>query len=60
MSYEEKIVTGRKYRRILNMDPQTWERISFWKKASDIEFSDGRNLQDVMDALEASIASDDE
>lgn len=41
----ERTVTGRFYRVLIDKVNDIWERQSFWKKASDIEFDDGSNLE---------------
>lgn len=45
MAINEVIITGRKYRRLIDVATKLWERISFWTKASDVEFDDGKNAQ---------------
>lgn len=45
----ETIITGRKYRVMKDKLQSLWERISFWTKATDVEFNDGTNLQDKHD-----------
>lgn len=45
MALNENVVTGRKYRHCTDVQAKLWERISFWKKASDVEFDDGRSAQ---------------
>jgi len=41
----ENIVTGRVFRVLSNASQNIWDRISFWKKASDVEFNDGTTLE---------------
>lgn len=51
MALNENVVTGRKYRHCTDVQAKLWERISFWKKASDIEFDDGRSAQTKVGAI---------
>lgn len=67
----EQIITGRKYRRLIDKAAKLWQRISWWTKASDVEFDDGKtaeqkvgningitsDLSDNRDDIAASIAS---
>lgn len=41
----EKIVTGRKFRRLIDKDSKLWQLISWWTKAIDVEFDDGRTAE---------------
>lgn len=41
----EKIVIGRKWRRLIDKDAKLWQRISWWTKSSDVEFNDGRTAE---------------
>ena len=41
----EQIVTGKHYRIMTDLTNSVWSRISFWKKASDVELNSGSNLQ---------------
>ena len=41
----ENIVTGKHYRILTDLTNSVWSRISFWKKASDVELNYGSNLQ---------------
>ncbi len=45
MAINEKIVTGRKFRRLINKEAKLWMRMSWWHKASDCEFDDGRTAE---------------
>lgn len=47
---EETIITGRKYR-IWDAVNSIWKRISYWTKASDVEFEDGMNLEDKVSTI---------
>ena len=51
MAINETIVTGRKFRKLVNEATKQWQRISFWTKASDVEFDDGSNLQQKMGTI---------
>lgn len=41
----EQIVTGRKFRKLIDEASRLWLRISFWTKASDVEFNDGETAE---------------
>lgn len=41
----ENIITGKFYRILTDVTNDVWDRLSFWRKASDIEFDDGTNLE---------------
>lgn len=45
MAINEKIVTGRKFRRLIDKDSKLWQLISWWTKASDVEFDDGKTAE---------------
>ena len=51
MAINEQIVTGRKFRKLIDEANKLWQRISFWTKASDVEFDDGSILQDKLGAI---------
>lgn len=42
----EVIVTGRKKRRLIDKAAKLWQRISYWTKACDVEFDDGKTAQE--------------
>lgn len=46
MAINETIVTGRKFRKLIDETTKQWQRFSFWTKASDVEFDDGKTLED--------------
>lgn len=52
MAINETIATGKKYRVMKDTAQSLWERISFWTKASDVEFDDGTTAQTKTTALE--------
>lgn len=47
----EVIVTGRKHRRLIDKAAKLWQRISYWTKACDVEFDDGRTAQEKIGAI---------
>lgn len=50
MAINETILKNRKYRHCIDNTPgnKKWNRYSFWTHASDVEFNDGKNLQDKL------------
>lgn len=48
MAINETIVTGRKFRYLLNEATKLWQRISFWTKACDVEFDDGKTAEEKL------------
>ena len=48
MTVNETIVTGRYFRKLIDAATRQWQRFSFWTKASDVEFDDGKNAQDKL------------
>lgn len=56
----EQIVTGRKFRKLVNEATKLWQRISFWTKASDVEFDDAKTAEikvGAIDGITDSLAS---
>lgn len=51
MAINEQIITGRKFRKLIDETTKLWQRISFWTKASDIEFDDGRTAEEKLGNL---------
>ena len=47
---DEVKVTGRKYR-LWDAVNEIWKRVSYWTKASDVEFEDGLNGEDEIETL---------
>lgn len=51
MAYRENLVTGQAYRVLVEQDSiseiNTYDRLSFWTDASDVEFRNGSTLEDV-------------
>ncbi len=62
MAINEQIITGRKFRKCLDVANKVWMRISFWTSANDVEFDDGRTLQQklgTIDGITDSLESND-
>lgn len=57
MAVNETIVTGRKFRKCIDAVNKQWQRISFWHKASDCEFDDGKTAENKVGAIDG-ITSD--
>ena len=51
MAVNEIIVTGRKFRKLIDEATKLWQRISFWTKASDVEFDDGSDAETKFGAI---------
>lgn len=58
MAINETISTGNKYRRLKDASTKLWQRLSFWTKASDVEFDNGAtaeaslgNIQGITDSV---------
>lgn len=56
MAVNEVIVTGRKFRKLIDETAKLWQRISFWTMASDVEMSDGTSLENTINALKSTKA----
>ena len=52
MAVNEKIITGKKYRVLADKATKLWNRYSFWNKASDTEFDDGKDAQTKLGAID--------
>ena len=52
MEINETIVTGRKFRKCIDEANKLWQRISFWHKASDCEFDDGKTAEEKVGAID--------
>ena len=48
MAIKETIVTGRKFRKCIDEINRIWQRISFWTKACDVEFDDGKTAEEKL------------
>lgn len=62
MAINEQIITGRKFRKCPDAANKIWMRISFWTSANDVEFDDGRTLQQklgTIDGITDSLESND-
>ncbi len=46
-----QIVTGKKYHILTDLVNKVWSVISFWTKASDVEFNDGKTAQTKLGAI---------
>ena len=51
MASDLQIVTGRSFRKCIDVANKLWLRISFWTKASDVEFDDGENAETKLGAI---------
>ena len=51
MAINEQIVTGRKFRKLVDETNKIWQRISFWTKAADVEFNDGKTAEQKLGAI---------
>lgn len=51
MAISEQIVTGRKFRKCIDVANKVWLRISFWTSANDVEFDDGKTLQQKLGTI---------
>ena len=51
MTINETIVTGRKFRKLIDEVNKIWQRISFWTKAVDVEFNDGKTAETKIGAI---------
>ena len=52
MAVNEQIVTGRKFRKLVDEATKLWQRVSFWHKASDCEFDDGKDAETKLGAID--------
>ena len=52
MEINEQIVTGGKWRYLIDEATKLWLRISFWTKASDVEFDDGMTAETKMGSID--------
>lgn len=50
----EEILTGKKFR-VKNKIKNIWERVSYWTKASDVEFDDGQTAEEKMAKMEYAV-----
>lgn len=52
MAVNEQIVTGRKFRKLVDEATKLWQRISFWTKAVDVEFNDSKTAETKLGAID--------
>jgi len=52
MAVNEQIVTGRKWRKLIDEANKIGQRISFWTKASDVEFNDAKTAETKVGAID--------
>lgn len=45
MAINEKIVTGRKFRRLIDKEAKLWQRFSWWTSSNDVECGDGKTVE---------------
>lgn len=55
MAVNEVIVTGRKFRKLVDEATRLWQKISFWTKACDVEFEDGLTAEEKIEDLQNQI-----
>lgn len=53
MAINEQIIIGRKFRKLIDESTGLWQRISFWTKASDVEFNDGKNAEEKISDMKS-------
>ncbi len=46
-----QIITGKKYHILTDLANKVWSVISFWTKASDVEFNDGKTAETKLGAI---------
>lgn len=51
MAINEEIVTGKKFRRLIDIATNKWRRYSFWNKAKDTECEDGTDVETKVGAI---------
>ncbi len=51
MAINEQIVSGRKFRKLIDESTKLWQRISIWTKSSDVEFDDGKTAETKVGAI---------
>ncbi len=51
MVINEEIVTGRAHRILIDRAAKLWRRLSYWTKASDVEFNDGKSAEAKLGAI---------
>ena len=56
MAINEKIVTGRKFRKCIDAVKKEWLCISFWTKASDVQFEDEQTAEEKLGDINTHIS----
>lgn len=56
MAISETIITGKKYR-VWDKSTSKWKRMSYWTKASDVEFNDGSTAEARIADIETNLGS---
>lgn len=62
MAINEKIVTGRKFRRLIDKEAKLWQRFSWWTSSNDVECDDGKTIEQKIgniDGITSDFAVDD-
>lgn len=52
---QDNIITGRKFRISTNPSADSWDVLSIWRKASDVELADGLTLQNFVNNINSKI-----
>lgn len=63
MAINEQIIKNRKFRKCIDVANKVWLRISFWTAACDVEFEDGKTLEEkigIINGITDSLDSNDE
>lgn len=55
MAINEEIVSGRKFRKCIDVTNKLWQRISFWTLASDVWFSDDKNAEQKLGNIDKTV-----
>jgi len=51
MAINEQIIKNRKFRKCIDVANKIWLRISFWTAACDVEFEDGKTLEQKLGSI---------
>lgn len=57
MAIQEIVSIGNKYRTMSSGEQKIWKRMSFWTKASDVEFNDGTTAEEKLGTVDADLLS---
>ena len=49
---KENIVTGKKYRVLINEKDDEWDRVSFWTSSADVECENGEDMETRSEKLQ--------